>query len=223
MKLLTIVYEDDETNDHRMANDIFNTLISIPALEKDYLRVRSNTISGYDYLADHALPNISLFDALDYHAYYRLLDAMCDYVFNGNLSGKEVALGNGSTNQVSMPGDLDSLIQSETPTFANAQSTYLFPCNSSQNPRQSYCDELASVSETPNKEKVVIFPNPTNTLLHIESEIPISNVYIYNQQGQLLKTTSKKTISINHFARGLYNVKIIWTDNSYSMQKIIKQ
>lgn len=46
VKLLTIVYEDDVTNDQRMANDIFNT-INIPASEKDYLRVKSDTISGY--------------------------------------------------------------------------------------------------------------------------------------------------------------------------------
>jgi len=92
VKLLTIVYEDDETNDLRMANDIFNT-INIPASEKDYLRVKSDTISGYVYTADHVVPNNSAFDALDYYAYYRLLDGMCDYVFNGSLAGKDVALG----------------------------------------------------------------------------------------------------------------------------------
>jgi len=79
VKLLTIVYEDDVTNDQRMANDIFNT-INIPASNKDYLRVQSDTIDGYTYTADHVVPNNSAFDALDYYAYYRLLDAMCDYV-----------------------------------------------------------------------------------------------------------------------------------------------
>lgn len=147
VKLLTIVYEDDKTNDLRIANDIFNTLISIPASEKDYLRVKSNTINGYNFVANHKLPNNSLFDALDYYAYYRLFDAMCDYVFNANLAGKDVALGNGSTNQISMPGGLYSLIQSDTPTFANAESTYLFPCNSSKNPRQTYCNKTLPVPQ----------------------------------------------------------------------------
>jgi hypothetical protein len=70
VKLLTMVYDNDSTNDHRMAIDIFKN-INIPASEKDYLLVKSDTINGYVYEAVHGVPNtLSAFDALDYYAIY---------------------------------------------------------------------------------------------------------------------------------------------------------
>lgn len=222
VKLLTIVYEDDVTNDQRMANDIFNT-INIPASEKDYLRVKSDTISGYVYSADHVVPNNSAFDALDYYAYYRLFDALCDYAFNGSMTGKDVALGNGSVNQISMPGGLHNLTHSEAPTFANAQSTYQYPCGSSTNPRLDHCDEALSTSEIEENTAVLLIPNPATTLFYIETDKAISHIDILNQQGQLVKTTNMKNISISELPSGIYFVEVSFIDNSISVGKLIKE
>jgi len=222
VKLLTIVYEDDDTNDQRMANDIFNT-INIPASEKDYLRVEPDTIDGYVYTADHVVPNNSSFDALDYYAYYRLFDAMCDYVFNGSMAGKDVALGGGSASQVSMPGGMHNLIHSEAPTFANAQGTYQFPCSSSDNPRQDHCDEVLSVTESSTSAQISMFPNPAKTMLNIETDEAISEIDIFNQQGQLVKTAKTKNIIISDLSSGLYFVKVNFTGKSFKVGKIIKE
>lgn len=222
VKLLTIVYEDDVTNDLRMANDIFNT-INIPASEKDYLRVKSDTINGYVYAADHVVPNNSAFDALDYYAYYRLFDAMCDYAFNGSMTGKDIALGNGSVNQISMPGGLHNLTHSEAPTFANAQSTYQYPCSSSNNPRLDHCDDVLSTSETTENSRLLLFPNPATTEFSIETDNAISQIDILNQQGQLVKTTNTKTIPISELSGGLYFVTVRFTDNNLSVGKLIKE
>ena len=66
--LLTVLYNDDTSNDHRMGMDIFNT-ISIDKDHKDCLIAYSSTIEGYNYDADHTLPaqytNDAEFDALD--------------------------------------------------------------------------------------------------------------------------------------------------------------
>ena len=221
VKLLSIVYEDDTTNDLRMANDIFNT-INIPATEKDYLRVKSDTINGYIYTADHVVPNNSAFDALDYYAYYRLFDAMCDYVFNGNLTGKDVALGNGSMNQISMPGGLHNLIHSDSPDFTKSQHVYLFPCSSAENPRQDHCDEMLAISEISTNEHVSIFPNPASKFLKISTDKKFSQVDILNLQGQSLKTSMTKEISIIELPDGLYFVKVIFNDKSFRMEKLIK-
>lgn len=222
VKLLTIVYDDDITNDHRMANDIFNT-INIPTSEKDYLRVKSDTINGYVYTADHVLPNNSDFNALDYYAYYRLLDAMCDYVFNGSMAGKDVALGNGSANQISMPGGLLNLIHSEAPTFANAQNTYQFPCSSSENPRLDHCDEVLSISETVENIRFSMFPNPAKTFFQLKTDKEVSQIEILNQQGQLVKATNSKNIEINELTSGLYIVKVRFSDKSLRVAKLIKE
>lgn len=222
VKLLTVVYEEDKTNDQRMANDIFNT-INIPASEKDYLRVKADTINGYAYVADHVVPNNSRFDALDYYAYYRLLDAMCDYVFNGNVAGKNVALGGGSADQIAMPGGMQSLVHSEAPGFANAQSTYQFPCSSSDNPRQDHCDEALAVTETAINEAFSIFPNPANTILYIETNKDIARIDIFDSKGQLIKTVKTKNVSISELTSGLYFVKLILTNGSEWTNKLIKE
>ncbi len=222
VKLLSIVYEDDTTNDQRMANDIFNT-INIPASEKDYLRVKSDTINGYIYVADHVVPNNSAFDALDYYAYYRLFDAMCDYVFNGSMAGKDVALGNGSVNQVSMPGGMHNLIQSDAPDFTNPQSNYLFPCSSSENPRIDHCDEVLSVNELSFNERSSIYPNPAGTILNINTDKTILQIEIFNQLGQSVKKTNTKNISISELPNGLYFVKVALTDKSFKVEKLIKE
>lgn len=223
IKLLTVVYEEDKTNDQRMANDIFNT-INIPASEKDYLRVKSDTINGYAYVADHVVPNNSRFDALDYYAYYRLLDAMCDYVFNGNVAGKDVALGSGSIAQITMPGGMSPLVHSEAPDFANAQSTYQFPCSSSDNPRQDHCDEEALVvTETTINTKFSMYPNPANTILYIETDKGIARIDIFDSKGQLVKTAKTKNVSISGLTSGLYFVKLILTNGSEWTNKLIKE
>lgn len=144
-KLITEVYDDDTTNDHRMAIDIFKN-INIPDAEKDYILIKSATIAGYNYKADHTLPNTqSAYDAYDYYSVYRLLDALIDYSFNGNLAGKNVALGNGSSAQVTMPSyagqSLPPLVVTDSPVALYPQSKYLFSCNNSTyNPRISHCN-----------------------------------------------------------------------------------
>jgi len=222
VKLLTIVYEDDITNDQRMANDIFNT-INIPASEKDYLRVKSDTINGYVYTADHVVPNNSAFDALDYYAYYRLFDAMCDYAFNGSMAGKDVALGNGSANQISMPGGLHNLVYSDAPTFANAQSTYQYPCSSTDNPRSDHCDDVLSTPHIGANMQFSMFPNPAKTMFYIETNKAISHIDILNQQGQVVITTTTKNIPISELPEGLYFVKVSFIDQAAKVEKLIKE
>ncbi|WP_216823435.1 hypothetical protein [Niastella vici] len=142
--MIAEVYDDDVTNDHRLSIDIFKH-INIAASEKDYIHVKASTIAGYQYVADHVAPNSrSAYDALDYYAIYRLLDALIDYSFNGSAAGKKVALGNGSSEQVTMPGYNGQLMVplevTDNPAPKYAQSKYQFPCSSSTNLRTNYCE-----------------------------------------------------------------------------------
>jgi hypothetical protein len=143
-RMISEVYDDDVTNDHRLAIDIFKH-INITASEKDYIYVKASTVAGYQYVADHVVPSSrSAYDALDYYAVYRLLDAMIDYSFNGSAAGKKVALGNGSSEQVTMPGYNGQLMTplevTDNPVAKYAQSKYQFPCSNSTNLRINYCE-----------------------------------------------------------------------------------
>jgi hypothetical protein len=223
VKLLTIVYENDSINDQRMANDIFNT-INIPIAEKDYLMVESDTISGYVYDAIHGVPNtISAFDALDYYALYKPLDALCDYTFNGSSIGKDVALGNGSANQITMPGGMHNLIQTDTPNVTHPQSIFTYPCNSTENPRQAYCDTVISNTEIATDTPISMFPNPANAVFNIETEKSISKIKFFTIQGRLVKIAYTKNVSIIDLTSGLYFVEVSFTDKSLVIGKMIKE
>lgn len=213
-KLLTEVFDDDTTNDHRMAIDIFNN-ISIPASEKDFILVKSDTINGYTYAADHILPNTAAaFDALDYYAYYRLLDALCDYTFNGNLQGKEVALGNGSAAQITMPSGLKSLQQTDAPQVKYAESKYLFPCSDAKNLRKNYCPSITEVNELYDiKLDMTVIANSGNKTLTIKLPNISSdnNIYIFNSQGQRIYFVRQPndnllTVEVSSFKTGVYLV-----------------
>lgn len=187
-KLLTEVFDDDEINDHRMAIDIFMNN-NIPSTEKDFILLKSDTINGYTYFADHNVPNnASAFDALDYFAYYRLLDALCDYTFYGNLGGKDVALGNGSIAQVTMPAGLDNLVQTDNPLVVYPESKYLFPCSDNQNLRIQFCPTILGIEDHASSESFLnIFPNPSTGNFTITlATNQIETVEVMNELGQTI-------------------------------------
>jgi hypothetical protein len=143
-RMITQVYDEDVYNDHRLAIDIFKN-INIPNSEKDYYYLKPSTVAGYKYTTEHNLPNSrSAYDAYDYYGVYRLLDALMDYSFNGSQTGKNVALGNGSSEQVTMPGYngqfMAPLEVTDAPSPKYDPGKYLFPCNSPDNPRIANCN-----------------------------------------------------------------------------------
>ncbi len=143
-KMISEVYDDDVTNDHRLAIDIFKN-ISIANSEKDYILVRKTVLPNYTYTAEHELPNSrTAYDAYDYYCVYRLLDAMIDYSFNNNTAAKNTALGNGSAEQVTLPSynrqALSPLEVTDNPVAQYPQSKYLFQCSLPTNPRLGNCN-----------------------------------------------------------------------------------
>lgn len=142
-KLLTQIYDDDETNDHRLAIDIFKN-INISNAEKDFVLVKKSVLPTYTYTAEHDLPTTrTVLDAQDYYAVYRLLDAMIDYSFNNNATAKDVCLGNGSVAQITMPSykgvAMQPLVVTDNPLPLYPQAKYLFKCSFLDNPRIGNC------------------------------------------------------------------------------------
>ncbi|MEA5403961.1 hypothetical protein VB776_13615 [Arcicella sp. DC2W] len=143
-KMITQVYDEDIFNDHRMAIDIFKH-INIADAEKDFIYIKPSTIAGYTYHTYHNLPNSrSAYDALDYYGVYRLLDALIDYSFNNNQSAKKIALGNGASEQITMPSykgeTMTALEVTDNPSPKYNQSKYEFRCGSVENPRILNCN-----------------------------------------------------------------------------------
>lgn len=222
-KVLVEVFNDDVTNDHRMAVDIFNH-INISAAEKDFLLVPSSTVNGYMYSAIHNMPNTSAaFDALDYYAYYRFIDALADYTFNGNADGKDVALGNGSTAQITMPEGMANLQEFENPQPQFEQDIYEFKCaNEELNPRIDFCDSVMAIPTYENASQILLYPNPVNDFLNIELQNATGiETVIYNalsqETGRFATAGNAIKIDLSHLATGIYYAYI-----NGKKEKIIK-
>jgi len=221
--LLVEVFDDDTTNDHRMAIDIFNN-ISVPASDKDFILLKSDTINGYIYAADHVMPNTaSAFDALDYYAYYRLIDALCDYTFTGNPQGKNVALGNGSVEQITMPAGLKNLVETDHPVVKYPEDKYLFPCSDAQNPRKEYCEATTGLNDyVSGKKQITAFVDQSNQNLTVEiPEVrPNQAIYILSADGKrVLKkqvAEAKLNINISSLSSGVYLVVCANTQSKFT-------
>ena len=145
------VYDEDRTCDQRMAIDIFNS-ISIPAKDKDYHILYSDSSAEHDYVlsADHLTPCASpdpllpLFieDGLDYYGIWRPLDALCAYLWEGKKTARKYALGGGRKLQRYMgkwPAPDGSRVKrkwvGDDPQPTQEQSYYSWRWDSFLNPR----------------------------------------------------------------------------------------
>ena len=215
VKLLSIIYDDDNVNDHRMAIDIFNN-INIPDTEKDIVYIKSSTVGSYAYLADHnAIATHNYFDALDYYAVYRLLDAMMDYVFNGNILAKDICLGDGNAIQTSMPSGMEQLIVTDTLTSWRHPETYFGnACSSPSNPRAAYCNSIAtSLEQTEILNQYDLFPNPSTDYWHILASNGIESISVYNLSGANVESIENIEginfkIDISDYPKGIYVVAV---------------
>ncbi len=208
VKLITEIYESDSTNDHRLAADIFRN-ISISNAEKDFLVLQRDTVGGYVYPADHNTPNtVIALNAHDYYGIYRLLDALADYVWNGNVAAKDVCLGNGSTAQVTLPAGLKPILQTDSPDITRPMASYQFPCDSTINLRIGYCDLLNSVSEG-QLTGWDIFPNPIKNSFDVRTDLELTEIHLLDVSGhnlpvQYCKTNFGYQLEIGNLSDGVY-------------------
>ncbi|MGV3613385.1 MAG: T9SS type A sorting domain-containing protein [Fluviicola sp.] len=211
VKLLTEIYESDSTNDHRLAADIFRN-ISIPAAEKDFLVLQRDTVGGYIYPGDHNTPNtVIALNAHDYYGIYRLLDAMADYVWNGNMSAKNVCLGNGSAAQTNMPAGLKPILQTDVPNITRPMESFQFPCDSTINLRIAYCEAVNGIAEN-GFSSLKAYPNPFQSAFILETENELTGIQLFDVSGQelpvnLQKVASGYLVDATNLEEGVYFVQ----------------
>ncbi len=145
VKMVMMVMADDQANDHEMALDVFHN-ISIPESEKAYYILSSDSEDDCALIADHAMPmeaRSGVKDGLDFWNWYHL-DAFIDYTLNGNLEGKEIALGGGIEMQTYWGTwwtgrDYTPIEVTDDPQPSNPSDTFFYPCDSRENPRAHAC------------------------------------------------------------------------------------
>ncbi len=145
VKLLTVVFDDDRTNDHEIGADFFRT-VSIPKEDKDFVTVFSDSLYEYKMNANHFVPygTYSPYGEENFHDYYgmfKLFDALLDYSFNKNENAKTIALGNNSPEQVDLgyfteDRPIRKMEVTDNPVAHRSQFEYFYTWENPLNPRR---------------------------------------------------------------------------------------
>jgi pimeloyl-ACP methyl ester carboxylesterase len=131
--LLMQVYDRDHINDHRMAIDIYRSIM-LPDHQKHFQIIHSEIINGCELVADHASPARNPSLRLKQYAVFRPFDAVADYVFGD--SGEE----NQFLSQAILSaaeGQYQPIRAIRNPEPRAEEKRYLFPWSSDKNPRRS--------------------------------------------------------------------------------------
>jgi hypothetical protein len=74
------------------------------------------------------------------------------------------------------------------------------------------------------KEGIIIYPNPTNGVVNIESETSINKITVFNIQGnELLVEHSKNNLDLSNFLTGIYFIKIEDNKGEIIVKRLIKE
>jgi hypothetical protein len=134
VNMLIQVYEEDHFNDWRMAEDLFYSFGTISPANKDFMIVHSDRYNDQLLEAGHISPLSSGdedIDAIDYHALYRIADALAATAFENDTAARHVALGHGASVQTDMGSWPDGtpvtrLTVTDHPVTPHGQNLYLF-------------------------------------------------------------------------------------------------
>ncbi|MFY7862154.1 MAG: T9SS type A sorting domain-containing protein [Chitinophagales bacterium] len=76
-----------------------------------------------------------------------------------------------------------------------------------------------------NDQTINIFPNPVTSILHIESNIDVRGIHIYNQLGQIVSQSQSfntKTLDLSLLEKGVYFITIENKHGIFSSRKFLK-
>lgn len=68
-----------------------------------------------------------------------------------------------------------------------------------------------------------VYPNPTNSVVTIQSDLEIKNIAVYNQVGQLISNQKTTQVDLSDVSSGIYVMQIDFEDGQRTVQKIIRK
>ena len=254
VKLLIEINNDDLSvnpdytwnTDERAIRAVYE-LINIPDSEKDLVKVLSTAIDyqyngeTYAYDANHYVSYTQAnsdgvyqpYDALDVYALNRLSDALIQYTFNNDLTAKNMALGNGSPEQIDM-SFLTDLNVTDNLIVTRPEADFAYRCVDGWNDfedgaqvwnLQNYCTESVLSINNNNKSAFLMYPNPVKSTINIGgiNVNDISNIYISDVTGKILKaihTPNSLSIDVSFLSNGVYFF-IVEAENKSSTNRFI--
>lgn len=123
------VYDQDDTNDHRMAIDIYK---HSPMSQRYYFLVHSASVAGCEVTADHSTPGRNPSLRQRQYAVFRPFDALADAAFTGSTAARTAltAMGQPATDNAYQPLSLVA-----APVPVQPEMHYRYKWSSDDNPR----------------------------------------------------------------------------------------
>jgi len=73
-----------------------------------------------------------------------------------------------------------------------------------------------------NKTTFQVYPNPTADKVSVKTDKVIKSLELYDSTGKKLQSTTSKEMDLSKNLKGIYLIKIIFADNTTSIQKVAK-
>lgn len=83
-------------------------------------------------------------------------------------------------------------------------------------------DVLANNEVSSEKAKVLVYPNPTVDVVHIDSK-NLKSAVLYDMNGKKILESNKTEINVSQLPKGVYVLRIVTADNNIVSSKIIKK
>ncbi|WP_396601334.1 T9SS type A sorting domain-containing protein [Algibacter sp. R77976] len=70
--------------------------------------------------------------------------------------------------------------------------------------------------------KIKIYPNPASEVIHINSDIPLTKIEIYDVLGkQVFKSSYLNKINVENYNSGIYILKMYSVDNQFVSKRVV--
>jgi hypothetical protein len=165
---------------------------------------RSNA-TNYGFM-QLALPYLETLDYVERYCWYQPNSGVADYY---DASGSVLTnVGTFYKNQVSTTSIPESTVSADS-------NLDLF-----------YTLDINNFNETTN-DNALLFPNPTKGLFTLKASLGLDSYYIYNVQGQLIKSNQniiaspETEINLSNELDGVYFILVKFNNGSQSMKKLI--
>lgn len=178
-----------------------------------YLNSVNAVFQGYSYDQPFSFTTVA---GTWYHAVVVFQSGVAKIYINGNLIGEISRPLLNTTNSPFKIGNFNGFVD-DVKIYDRAISptevTSLYNTNTT----------LSTSNFNQNNLEVVIYPNPTNDILNIETTLELKSIEIYSIQGQKVLKSNQKQISVANLSSGMYMVKIQDSENNVATRKIIKK
>jgi len=212
---------DISTNDLSHLDSIYQGLVSIPSTNPMNTAI-NNSIPIYNHfnnsLAGDRAFNLNVLNITGTHSG---VNYTIDSTTNNFQYKYDSLLANGFTQSNAITNITgDQTMNYSSASLVNGQISVLMEPNSVQL-FQFVIPEILNLDKAPSEVSIMVYPNPTDQTISIESKEIIGEINVYNAQGRLIYSTQdnkkQSKIELAKFPSGVYYVRLVGLNETFKV------